>query len=166
MYQLVNKYIIDNIQVLMNCEFWRTQMWALFETKEWFYLTVLSLTNANRKSKTRTDVSDVGHPAGCLAKVLISVTDNTTIYYCVTNLTTETKHKRVFVVPQCLGTLPPAWRKNGIKVEVNTTKIQRRREDWRGGFKKSKQGEATFNSCQRFWWVCLYGRVLVTNLTL
>jgi len=80
-------------------------------------------------------VSDVGHPAGCLAKVLISVTDNTTIYYCVTNLTTETEHKLLSFVPQCLEleTLPPAWRKNGIKVEINTTKIQRRRDDLGGG---------------------------------
>jgi len=92
----------------MTCEFCRTQIWALFETKQLFYLTLLHLTNANRKNQTSKDVSDVGHPAGCLAKVLISVTDNTTIYYCVTNLTAETKHKRLSVAPQCLETLPPA----------------------------------------------------------
>jgi hypothetical protein len=37
----------------MNREFWKTQTWALFATKRWFYLTVFHLTSANRKKQNK-----------------------------------------------------------------------------------------------------------------
>jgi hypothetical protein len=52
---------------------------------------------------------DVENPAGCLPKDLgFGDRQQTTIYYCVTNLTTEIKHKCLSVTMQCLETLPLA----------------------------------------------------------